>query len=314
MKFDFTQNVELFEEAKRIIFTEAMSSGTLGELDVDSPALTYSLIPYLIWSEISLGANREARLMKAVHEVDISGQEGNIVRIAVLDRDEYTAQSISEDTLDNSGYTKTKMSPDSVSISIGDIVYVATRISDVLQEDSHLGWVRAMLQKMGSAIAKKMDSDVETHLYSNAGTTNLVACTGTLTHAKVVEAKRKLKDNGWLNEEVILFVNPTSEEALLTESGASYPMTLERVQIGDLDGYRYADTVIVVSDTVRSKFAYAMVDPTEFQKASVVFAWKRKPKMERDRDSQYGRDKYFLTTRYGYGTKQTTSMVLISNC
>jgi len=319
LKYNFVPDEREFEEAKRLIFEEAMSSGTIGELDVDSPALTYSLIPYLVWREISLGAERTKKLGKAVYEVDITAEEGNTIHVATLDRDEFTAQTISEDDLDNSGFTKTKLSPSSVQLQIGDIIYVASRISDVLQEDSKLGWVRAMLQKMGEAIAKKIETDIEAELYAESGDTNLVACSGSLTFAKVLEAKKILKNQSWFDTEepFILFMNPENEEDLLTEAIAN-GVSSEEYKEGSLEDFYgdsiYAKTMVVVSEHVRSGFAYMMVAPTDFRSASLLFAWKRKPKIERDRDSQYGRDKYFLTTRYAVGEKQTTSLVQLSGC
>lgn len=316
LKFDFTPKE--FEKAKETLFEEAMSAGTLGDYDVDTNTLTYSLIPFIIYAEISLGAERKRRLAGAVFEFDISGKSGNVIHIPICDRDEYTAQKISESTLDNDGYTKTKMSPSSVALTVGDIVYVATRISDVLQEDQpEIGWIRAMLQKCGEAVVKQIESDIEGDLYTYSNDTNaVVAGAGSLTHALVAKAVQELEEAGFIEDEKILFVNPASLYDLKTEASASFPMTLERAKIGDVEGFAGYSGVdlIVVSDQVRANFAYAMVAPSDISKASLGFGWKRPIKIERDRDSQYGRDKFFVTARYAHGKIRTDSIVMLSNC
>jgi len=312
MKYNFVEKE--FEEAKKLIFEEAMSSGTLGTTDVTG--LNYSLIPYLVWKEISLGASRVSKLGKAVFEVDISGQEGNKIHIATLSRDEFTAQTIDEETLDSDGLTKSKLSPSSVRLSIGDVIYNATRISDIMTEDSSLSWVRASLQKMGESIAYKIEQDIESTLYTSCGT--VVSCAGTLTYAKVLEAKGELKKLSWYDdvEPFILLVNPDDEQDLLKE-GTTTTIQYERYKEGSLEDFIgspiYAGCIATVSEVVRSKFAYLMVAPYDFQHANIIFAWKRKPKTESWRDEQKQRDVFALSTRYGLVAKETSSSVLLSN-
>lgn len=316
MKYDFTDKE--FEEAKQAIFEEAMSAGTLGDYDVDTNTLTYSLIPYIVWREISLGASRVSKLAKAVFEVDISGESGNQIHIATLSRDEFTAQSISEETLDNDGLTKTKMSPSSVRLEIGDVIYNATRISDILSEDSHLPWARAALQKMGQSIAYKIEQDIETELYTSGG--SVVGCAGTLTYERVMAAKQTLKDLSWFDTEepFLLFVNPSDEKDLLTENVTTNVFLDERYKEGSLEDFYgspiYAGCIATVSEVVRSKFAYLIVAPVDFAHASTIFAWKRKPKQESWRDEQKQRDVFSLSTRYGLQTAQPTGITILSNC
>lgn len=316
MKYNFVTD-EQFEIAKKAIFEEAMSSGTLGTTDIDDNALTYGLMPYIVWREISLGAQRVSKLAKAVFEVDISGQEGNTIHIATLSRDEFTARSISEETLDNDGLTKDKLSPSSVKLEIGDVIYNACRISDILSEDSGLAWARASLQKMGESIAYKIEQDVETTMYASCGT--VVACSGSLTYLKVLEAKSELKKLSWYDtdEPFLLFVNPDDEEDLLGE-GSTTTIQYERYEKGSLEDFFgssiYAGCIATVSEVVRAHFAYLMTAPIDFQHSSIVFAWKRKPKTEQWRDEQKQRDVFSLSTRYSVGSKETSSMVLLSNC
>lgn len=317
MKLDLIDE-EKFQKCKQIIFEEAMGSGTLGTPDINTDSLTYSLIPYLVWKEISLGAQRSQKLSKAVFMADISGESGNTIHVPVLGRDEFTAQTISEETLDADGYTKTKLSPDSVKLEIGDVIYNATKLSDILQEDSKLPWARASLQKMGEAIAYKIEQDIEAVLYANAGT--VVGCGGTLTYEKVVEAKKELKKLSYFDdpEPFLLLVNPDSEEDLITQDVTNNILLGQRLKEGGLEDFYgspiYAGCVGVVSEHIRDNFGYLMVAPINFQSASVMFAWKRKLKRESWRDEQYGRDVFLLSTRYAVGSVQSKSVVLLSAC
>jgi hypothetical protein len=285
---------------------------------------TCDLIPVIIWKEINLGATYRFVFRQAVEETDILvGVDGNSICVPYLDRDEFTARTITESTLDTSGYTKDKLSPKTILLEIGDIVYSATRISDVVQEDSPtLGWVRASLQKMGQAIALRIDTDIRDLLVVGAGNVAAAIVAGLLSYDDVIDAVASLKVNGYWAEDgtYLLFCNAAQEADLVKDtrftdtsrySMASIPL------VGETG--RYASCRCLVTDITMAwanGVAYALVvaPPTNKYGPAAMFAWKRHIKQETWRDEQEGRDIYLLSTRYGIEVKFDKAIALISNC
>ena len=308
-----------FEEAKQVIFEEAMQSTTLGSTDVDTNSLTYSLIPYLVFQEILLGAHRKTVFRKAFFETSLIDKDGKTIHVPVLDRDEFVAKTISEEGLDQDGYTKTKMEPSSVKVEIGDIIYAATKISDVLMEDSpSLGWVRASLQKMGEALEYKLESDLEEILYAGQSYIQGAASAGKLTYDDIIDLKAQMGADSWDDDDLpaLLFINAEEKADILKEKGESAPFETERYQ-GSVVPFKnypmFAGCVVLVSEVQRSGFATLVVPPTSIYGPSAILAWKRQMKAEQGRDYQYGRDVYILSSRYGASVVQD-GVGLISNC
>lgn len=290
---------------------------------------TCDLIPTLIWHEINLGATWKFVFRAAVEETDmLVGVDGDTICVPYLDRDEFTARTISEAGLESSGYTKDKLSPHTITITIGDIVYVATRISDVVMEDSpSLGWVSSSLQKMGQAIALKIDTDIRDALRAACtivgGTVVGAATAGLLQYEDVVDAVAILKNNGYWGEDgtYLLFVNASQEADLVKDtrftdtarySTANIPLQGEA---GKFASCRCMVTDITMTDASGST-AYALVvaPPTNKYGPAAMLAWKRHIKQETWRDEQEGRDVWLLSCRYGLSVKFSDAITLISDC
>lgn len=284
---------------------------------------TCDLIPVLIWKEINLGATWRFVFMQAVEVVDVLvGVDGNSICVPYLDRDEFTARSISESTLDSSGYIKDKLSPNTILIEIGDVIYNATRISDIVNEDSpSLGWIRASLQKMGQAIAYRIDTDIRDALVAGAGHVVAAVVAGALNYTDIIDAIAHLKNAGYWAEDgtYLLFVNASQEADLVKDTRftdtARYSMASIPL-IGETG--RFASCRCLVTDIPMAwgDVAYALVvsPPTNKYGPAAMFAWKRHIKQESWRDEQYGRDVYLLSCRYGVEVKFADAIALISDC
>jgi hypothetical protein len=283
---------------------------------------TCDLIAVMIYSEILYGATYRFVFMNACLEVsDLVGATGDALCVAVLDRDEFTARSITEAALDSGGYVKDILSPETVQISIGDIIYNATRLSDVVQEDSKLNFVRASLMKMGQAIALRIDEDIRDALVLGAGTVITPATLGTLAYDDVVDAVASLKSAGYWAEdgEYLLFCHADQEADLVKDtrftdtarySSASIPL------VGEAGRYSSCRCLVTDIDMDWTGVAYALVvaPPTNKFGPAAIFAWKRHIKQESWRDSQEGRDVFLLSTRYGVGVVFPDAISLISDC
>lgn len=284
---------------------------------------TCDLIPVIIWKEINLGATWKFVFMQAVEVTDILvGVDGNSICVPYLDRDEFTARTITESALDSGGYVKDKLSPKTILIEIGDIVYSATRISDVVQEDSpSLAWVRASLQKMGQAIAYRIDTDIRDALVAGAGGVAAALTLGTLSYDDVVDAVATLKVAGYWAEDgdYLLFVNAAQEADLVKDTRFTDTARYSTASI-PLQGEtgKYASCRCLVTDIPMAwgAVAYALVvaPPTNKYGPAAMFAWKRHVKQETWRDEQEGRDVYLLSCRYGVETKFADAIALISDC
>ena len=316
-----------FEEAKRILFEEAMSSTTLGTPDVSTGAGLH-LIPFMVYHEVLVGAYRRAVFMNAcLQSNDLVGHDGSIIYVPTLDRDEFTAQTIDEETLDADGFTKTKLSPSEVKIEIGDVVYNATKISDILREDSpSLEWARVSLQKMGESVIYKIESDIEAALYAGAGNGLAAATAGVLSYDDVIDGKALMREDSYFDEgsPFLLFVNPEQEADILKADGRhagdtyGYAVTIDRQEAGSVetDYNLFGGCKTFVTEVMRDSYSLIVAPPTHPFGASAIFAWKRHLKQEnwRGSEAQYGREVFLLSTRYGISCTMGNGICLISNC
>ncbi len=299
-----------FEETNQTLLTSDLSD-------------TCDLIPVLIWKEINLGATWKFVFRQAVEETDILvGVDGNSICVPYLDRDEFTARTITESALESGGYVKDKLSPKTILLEIGDIVYNATRVSDIVQEDSpSLGWVRASLQKMGQAIALRIDQDIRDALVAGAGSVVTAATAGVLSYDDVVDAVVLLKQAGYWAEDgtYLLFMNAAQEGDLVKDtrftdtarySTAKVPLNGEAGKFGSCTAL-VTDIAMAWGDVA---YALVVVPPSNKYGPAAMFAWKRHVKQEAWRDEQYGRDVYLMSCRYGVEVKFADGITLISDC
>jgi len=294
---------------------------------------TCDLIPTLIWHEINLGPTWRFVFRNAVEETDmLVGEAGDTICVPYTSRTGgFTARSASEATIDESGYTKDKLTVNQIEITIGDVIYLATRISDILREDQpNLNWVLASLNKMGQQIWYRIDTDIRDLLVGCAGNVQTATTTGTLSYDDIVDATATLKNLGyWADDgEYLLFMNASQEADLVKDTRFT---DTARYSYGDIPmgagggaGFnmpksrRYASCVAHVTDIPMAwgTVAYALVvaPPSNRYGPAAMLAWKRHLKQETWRDEQEGRDLWLLSTRYGLSCKFTDAIVLISDC
>ena len=320
--------------------TAASTTDTKDRLsDLGCAYAACDLIPVLIWKEVNLGATWKFVFRNAVEETDmLVGVDGNSICIPYLDRDEFTALTASENTLKTQGYTKAKISPKSVCLSIGDVVYVATYITDILREDSpSLQWVRVTLQKMGQAIALRIDEDIRDCLRCACtvvnGNVNAAGTPGTLNYDDVVDAVAHLKSMGYWGVDdgpMLLFINVDQEADLVKDTRftdtARY--STENIPLGaGVGGFnmpergRYASCRVFVTDIAMldggadgTAYALVVAPPSNKYGPAAMFAWKRHIRQRTERREQYEKDMFVISTRYGVTVKFADAIKLISDC
>ena len=281
-----------------------------------------TIIPFVVWREIILGKRWRNVFRRAVLETDILvGQAGNILEVPVLDRDEFTARTASETSIDTYGYCKDRLSPDKVEITIGDVVYNATRISDILREDSpSLQWVRASLQKMGDSIEHHIDTAIRNVLIAGVNAANIqgAAVAGVLDFDDIIDVKALMHmQSMWASEggPFMLFVHPQQEADLLKDATFQH---IERYEVGSIpfDPVKglYAGCRVYSSENMVPALALVVSPPTHQFGPAAMLAWKRHLKAESWRDEQYGRDVWLLSCRYGVAVIQDNAIGLITNC
>lgn len=316
-------------EYKMVEFFET----TLNTLMTSDVQDTCDLIPTLIWHEINLGPTWKFVFRNAVEETDmLVGHAGDTICVPYLTRTAgLTAQSITEAALDSSGYNKHKIAVNQIEITIGDIIYLATRISDVLREDQpDLNWIRASLQKMAQAIWYRLDTDLRDMFVACAGTVNGATTAGTLAYDDVVDAVAVLKGAGYWADDgtYMLFIHANQEADLVKDTRftdtARYSYSNIPMGAGGGAGFnmpergRYASCQVFVTDIPMNwaGIAYALViaPPSNRYGPAAMLAWKRHLKQETWRDEQNGRDLWLLSCRYGYSCKFVDAVILISDC
>jgi len=313
-----------------IEFAETVTS--LGKYDMDLGDC--DLVPYLVYREYMCGLPYTLVFRNAVLELsDLVGKSGDSICIATLDREEFTAVTISETALDEhaTGLTKTRLSPDSVSVSIGDILYVASKITDVLQEDSPTpNWVRITLKKMAEAVWLYIDRDIRDVLRAGAtvvaGNVNAATTAGVLSYDDVVDAVAHLKLQGH-KPPMLLFINYSQEADLVKDTRFTDTARYSKSGV-PLEGFntpergRFAscivfatDILMVDDDGIGATTPYALVvAPPKANSAAAVLAWKRQPKSETWRDEQWQRSVFSLSARYGLAVICPDAIKLVSDC
>ena len=304
-------------------FEESCSNLTLTTTQLGSLGGTYaSLIPFVVWREIILGKRWRNVFRRAVLETDmLVGVAGNIIEIPTLDRDEFTARTVSESNLDTYGYCKDRLSPSKVELTIGNVVYNATRISDILREDSpQLQWVRASLVKMGDSIEHYIDTAIRDALIAGvaAGNIQAAAVAGILDYDDIVDCKALMHNSSMWESEggpFMMFVNPLQEADLLKDATFEH---IERYEAGAIpfDPVKglYAGCKVYATENMVQALALIVAPPTHEFGMAAVLAWKRHLKAESWRDEQYGRDIWLLSCRYGIAVVQDNAIGLITNC
>jgi len=282
-----------------------------------------TLIPFVVWREIILGKRWRNVFIKAVLETDVLiGVAGKVLEVPILGIDEFTAKTASESAIDTYGLCKDRLSPDKVEISIGDVVYNATRISDILREDSpNLGWIRASLQKMGDSIEHHIDTAIRDVLIAGvaAGNIQTAGTVGTLGYDDIIDCLSLMHTNHMYPSEggpFMLFIHPVQAADLRKQvKGQTFELERYSASIDPWDVARdYAGTRVYVTENQLNGTALIVCPPTHAYGPACMFAWKRHLKGEQWRDEQQQRDIWALTCRYGLAVVQDNAIGLISSC
>lgn len=284
-----------------------------------SSDLNADLKPHMLWREVLLGERKKTVFAQAVEETaDLIGAVGTKISVPKISSG-FSASTITADNLDSSGYSASDLAFTDIDITIGDIVYVATKIADVLKEDQpKYNWVRIALQKAGQAIAEYRDAYIRDLLLAGAGTTITASSAGTLKYDDVADAVAKLEENSWFAEPMnpfLLFIHPAQKADLVKDtdfvdterySTAEVPLNAE---IG-----RFASCRVLVTDNMTPALALVVAPPNHEYGPTTILAWKRRLTMKTDEEVSYGRTLYVLSERYGGAVVQANGIVLISNC
>jgi N4-gp56 family major capsid protein len=285
-----------------------------------SSDLPSDLKPHLLFREVLLGAEKRKIFMQLVEETDeLVGNVGTKISVPYVSAG-FTSGSITADNLDNTGYSATSMAISDIDVSIGNIIYAATKIADVLKEDQpKYDWVRIAVRKMGEAVAETREGDVRDCIIAGVGSTFSSASAGTLAYADVTKAVNKyLKANSWYPEAQnppILVLHPDQEDDLVNStlftdtarySDAETPFTGETG--------RFASCRVLSTDMMTPALALVVMPPNVSYGPTTVFAWKRKTLLKTEEEVTYGRSLYVVSERYGVSVVQSAGIVLISNC
>jgi hypothetical protein len=290
-------------------------------------SLPADVLPHLLWNELLMGTEKRRYFLKAVETTDmLRGAVGTKISVPILST-RFSAGTISESNLDTSGYTVTDPAVTDTDVTIGDQVYVAFRISDILKEDQpKYDWVRALLRDAGRAITEYEDAAIRDVLLAGAGNTMSAATYGTLDYDDVVDLNAMMKTDSWFPDEVVpyLFIHPNQEKDLVKDTRF---LESHRYAIGSIpgvpaagdysrseaEGY-YGDFRVLVSDNMVDGLAL-VVFPTHPRFGPVaIHAYKRPLTVRTDREELYGRQLWVASMRYGTSVIQANAVGLISAC
>lgn len=292
-----------------------------------SGSLPDDVIPHLLWAEFIEGARKRQVFREPIKiTTALAGQQGTKISVPYWST-RFSAGTISEANLDTSGYTVSDPAVSDIDVSIGNEVYVAFRLSDILLEDQpNIQWLRLSLRDAGRAITEYEDAAIRDVMIAGVGFTQAAGTAGTLDYDDVVDLLAQHKAataGGWFPDDIapFLYTNPAQEADLLKDTRF---YESERYAVGSLPELgKAADMVkerifagcrVRVTDGMTAALAL-VVFPTHPQFGTVfLHAVKRPLTIKTDREGLYGRDLFVSSKRYGGSVIQSAGIGLISNC
>lgn len=288
--------------------------------------LDADFIPHLLWREFLLGVSKRKVFLGLVLETDVLvGAEGTKISVPAWSgvNAGFTANTITETDLDTSGYTVTNPSTTDTDISIGNIVYVAFRLSTVLREDQpNINWVRNTLYSAVQAILDYVEEAIRDVVIAGAGNVVNANSGGTLAYNDVIDLKEALEIDSFHADEgkptLVVYPSQKSDitKALLT-TGVDPSIWKNDSPIVDstrgIDG-GFAGCNVIVTEQMTPALALLITPQGHRFGPNTVFAWKRRMTIESDREVLFGRDLYTASVRYGCSVVQANAVGLISNC
>jgi len=291
-------------------------------------ALPSDVIPNMIWHEVLAGtAKRQVYMLGVETNTALLGAVGTKMSIPILST-RFTGTTISESSLDSAGYTFSTPAVTDVDVSIGNQVYVAFKISDILKEDQpKYNWIRLLLNDAGRAIGEYRDAAVRDVFLAGAGNTQAAATFGTLAYDDVIDCLTLHKNDSWFPDRVMpyLFLAPNQEADVLKDTryvnSARYAIGnlpnlagADFLAAGQVDAI-YAGTRVKVTDGATDKLALIVFpSPHPDYGAVTVHAVKRPLTIRSEREETYGRQLWVASVRYGTAVIQANAVGLITGC
>ncbi len=302
----------------------------MGKITVEETLLAGDLpsdvIVHMLWNEVLMGTTKRLVFEEAFEVTEqLIGAMGTKISVPILST-RFSASTISESSLDSSGYTPTDPTVTDTDISIGNQVYVAARLSDILLEDQpKYNWVRIILQDMGRAIAEYKDAALRDVLIAGVGNSQTAASAGTLAFDDVVGGLGKCKVDSFFPEDgtPYLFASPNQEVDLVKDTRyydskryrmGSLPKLAAAGDDGALGEPSYADCKVRISDAMTDALALIVFPPTHKFAPIVINAMKRRLTVKSDREELYGRELWIASVRYGSAVISANGICLITNC
>jgi N4-gp56 family major capsid protein len=258
--------------------------------------------PYLIFAQVLEGARRPLAFLEVVKEdFSLIGKDGNTIKY--LKASQLSASAASEATVIASGMSSADKSLTAVSVSVTDIIYSATQLSDVLTEDyPSIDWVRMQMTNMGSAIMEYIDALVYTTIWAASGTST--ASTATLDFDTVTSAVSKMENNSWVADEArppFIILAPDAVQDLLndthfTETRRYTTYNISKIvqgEIGLFGGCRVLKSPLL-DGTGRG---IVVMPPNHKNGPVVVLAWKRRIRIRNEYQAKYEYTYYVTTAR-----------------
>lgn len=301
---------------------------TLKASDIVSAAP--DLIPHLIYGEVMEGARKPLVFLQAVKEdTSLVGSAGT--KISVPFMTQYTVSSAvkqeSESTIDSSGYTATDLAFTDTDVTIGNEVYIATKLSRTLLENQpNIDWLRNGLRNMGASVAEKLDADIRDALIAactSSGYTTTCASAGTFAYGDIVKGLAAMKVLHWFPDEgtpPMLFVPPTQAADILGSTTFTEP---SRYTVGDVTRIAGNAEPLVAGCRVLETSGFATADPalalivmppTHRFGPSTILAWKRQMDVVTKPQEENARTMYITSMRYGIAVINSGAVRLLSNC
>jgi len=287
----------------------------------DLPA---DVMPHLIWNEVVAGSHKRRVFLEGMQVTDmLRGAIGVKVSVPILST-RFTATTITEAALDSTGYVFTAPAVTDTDISIGNQVYVAFGITDILKEDSpNYDWIRILLRDSGRAVEEYRDAAVRDILIAGIGNSVSATTYGTLAYVDIARLLAEMKKDSWFAEESapVLFLNPDQEADLLAAATfLDTPGRYSNQSVTDLglsQGNRtIAGCRVLVSDAMTPALALiAMTNTPGSQNGPIaIHAVKRPLTIRSQREEIYGRQLWVASIRYGSAVIQANALGLISAC
>lgn len=290
--------------------------------------LPSDVLPHMLWAEIVTGTTKRLVYREPIQVTDaLRGAIGTKISVPVLST-RFSASTATEAQVD-AGYSATDPAVTDVDVTIGDVVYVAFRISDILKEDQpKINWIRVLLQDAGRAIAEYEDGAIKDVYEEGAGNTMGSAAAGTLAYDDVVDCLALMKVDSWFPEagaRPFMMMHPNQEKDLLKDTRYVNSHRYSVADIGRLasaDDFArgevesiYAECRVRVTDNATDTLALIIFPSPHPRFGPVaIHAMKRPLTIRTERQEEYGRQFWVVSTRYGSAVIQANAVGLISNC